>query len=68
MWVATYYVATRFGSMCEKRRTFGGHLPQRDVHTIMDKWVERQRYAGVPIHTQFDLNREGAAPQQKDAA
>ncbi len=58
MFTATYYVANRFGSMCEKQRQFGGNLEARQVRVIMDKFLQGQKAKGVAVYPQFDLTRE----------
>lgn len=58
VWVATYYVANKWGSMQERTRTYGTSLTEHEVRVKIDKMLAQKRAAGQPIYPQYDLTKE----------
>ncbi len=57
-WVATYYVANKWGSMQERTKIYGMSLTEREVRAKIDKHLEVQKVRGILVYPQYDLQQE----------
>jgi hypothetical protein len=60
-WVATIYVANRWGSMQERTLTFGLSLPKREVEVRVQKKLAAMQLKGISVYPQYDLQQEMVA-------
>ncbi len=60
-WVATIYVANRWGSMQERTLTFGLSLPRREVEARVQKRLFAMQQRGISVYPQYDLQQEMVA-------
>lgn len=58
MWIATYYIANKWGSMQEQTRTYGASLTEREVRAKVDKMLAQKRASGLPVYPSYDLQQE----------
>lgn len=57
-WIATYYVANKWGSMQERTRMYGASLTEKEVRTKVDNYLRQQQVRGIPVYPQYDLQQE----------
>lgn len=57
-WIATYYVANKWGSMQERTRMYGASLTEQEVRVKVDKHLAAQKMRGLPVYPQYDLEKE----------
>ena len=58
VWVQTYYIANRFGSMIERERTYGSSLQLHEVRQRADRFIINLQQKGAPVYPQYDLVQE----------
>ena len=58
MWVATYYVANRFGTMQPRELIYGTSLPKQEVERRVNIKLAQKREAGLSVYPRFDLEQE----------
>lgn len=61
VWVVTFYIGGRFGSMIERRRQFAAIFTQEEVRRQMGSYLDRLASKGTAIFPQFDLQLEKIA-------
>lgn len=61
MWIARFYVATRFDPMTERTLTFDRRLAKSAVVQLVDARLARLRANGQAIHPRYDLQQERQA-------
>ena len=60
-WIATYYVATRWGTTQEKIRHYPGNLPLSVVQRQVDTLLTRQRQRGEAVLPMTDIHLDRVA-------
>lgn len=58
MWVATYYVANKFGTMQPRELIYGTSLPKQEVERRVNIKLAKKREAGLSIYPRFDLGQK----------
>lgn len=61
MWVATYYVGGRFGSMLERQHRLPSDLTTEDARRQVQRYLDRLTAKGTAVFPQFDLQLENVA-------
>lgn len=60
-WTLSYFVANRFGSMCEQTRRYGADLPRLEVERKVENFLKQRRARGEPVYPGYDLQLERVA-------
>ncbi len=58
MWIARFYIASRFGSMQERRYSFDGKLAHAVVTKLADNKLAGFRRNNVAVYPRYDLEKE----------
>ena len=60
-WIVRFYIASRFGSMQERRYTFDASLRRENVVKLADNKLASFRRNNVAVYPRYDLTKENAA-------